>query len=193
MGMWDAVAGRGTEVCFGPGDVLLHHGDVSGHCYAIRSGEVLVTATSTQGATVVLGRRGAGSVIGELGALNGSPRSATVRAIDAVKAVVLSAQEFEDLLRDDPDLALAELRRLSRQLSDLTERFSVRGEELRLRVLQLLSTHATESGDQVFRSTRQELAGWVGATREATIRTLRGLEDDGSVTLRRGAVELHAL
>jgi CRP/FNR family cyclic AMP-dependent transcriptional regulator len=190
--MWEAVAARGRQVTFAPGDVLLHHGELSRHCYAIRSGDVLVTATSTQGATVVLARRGPGTVIGEIGALDGSPRSATVNARTEVTAVVLTAEEFEQLLRDEPELALAEIKRLSRQFRDLTERYSLRSEELRLRLIQLLETNAKETGDPVFRSTREELAGWVGATREAVIRALRELEDEGRVSLERGAVKLAA-
>ena len=190
VSLWDSIAANGREVSFAAGEVLLHHGEVSQHCYAIRSGEVLVSVTSIQGATLVLGRRGPGAVVGELGALDGAPRSATVRANTDVSAVVLSADRFVQLLREQPDLAIAALRRLSRQFRELTERFTIRGEELRTRVLQLLGTHAAESGDPVFRSTRQELAGWVGAIREAVTRTLRDLEDDGVVALRRGAVEL---
>lgn len=188
--MWDAVAARGTEVTFARGDALLHHGEVSRHCYAILDGDVLVTAVSTQGSTVVLGRRTRGAVIGELGALDGSPRSATVRAVTPVRAVALTADEFESLLREQPELALAEIKRLSRQFRELSDRFSLRGEELRMRVLQLLQTHAGESGDPVFRSTREELAGWIGATREAVTRTLKELEADGHVALERGAVRL---
>ena len=190
MGIWEAIAARGTAVRFGPGDVLLHHGDTSGHCYAIREGQVLVTATSSQGATVVLGRREAGAVVGEMAALDGLPRSATVRARTEVDAVVLTPEQFAGLIQEQPELALEQIRRLSRQLRDLTERFSVRGEELRMRVLQLLETNADTLGDPVFRSTREELAGWVGATREAVIRTLKQLEEEGVVVMRRGAVEL---
>lgn len=149
-----------------------------------------MTATSSRGSTVVLARRGPGAVVGEQAALDGAPRSATVLAETDVVAVVLAAAELEALLREEPDLALAELRRLSAQLRELTERYALRGEELRVRVLQLLTTNARETGDPVFRSTREELAGWVGATREAVIRTLRELEADRLVALRRGAVEL---
>lgn len=184
------MAARGVEVRFAAGSVLLHHGDTTRHCYAIRSGEVLVTASSSQGSTVVLARRGPGTVIGELAALDGAPRSATVRAVTEVVADVLAAADLEALLREQPDLALAELRRLSRQMRQLTERYALRGEELRTRLLDLLSTNLAETGDPVFRSTREELAGWVGATREAVIRTLRELEIEGIVALRRGAVEL---
>jgi CRP/FNR family cyclic AMP-dependent transcriptional regulator len=190
MDLWEAIAARGAEVRFASGEVLLHHGETTRHCYAIRSGHVLVTATSTQGATVVLGRRGAGAVIGELAALDGRPRSATVSAIDDVVAVALATDAFEALLLEQPELALAEIRRLSLQFRDLTERYSLRSEELRLRLVQLLETNAQETGDPVFRSTREELAGWVGATREAVTRALRQLQDEGVVELGRGSVEL---
>lgn len=190
MGMWDAFVERGTEVRFTEGETLLHHGERSEHCYAILAGDVLVTATSAQGTTVVLGRRGAGDVIGELSALDGAPRSATVRAVTDVTAVVLTAHQFEGLLLEVPELALAEIRRISRQYRDLTERFSVRADELRLRVIRLLETNAAEAGDPVFHSTREELAGWVGASREAVTRVLKELESDGRVVLGRGSVEL---
>lgn len=190
--MWDLVAERGTEVRFAAGSALLRHGERSRHCYAIRSGEVLVTASSSRGSTVVLARRGPGTVVGDQAALDGAPRSATVRAVTDVVAVVLSAPEFEDLLRAHPDLALDALRRLSRQLREMSERFALRSEELRARIVAVLETNARETGDDVFRSTRDELAGWVGATREAVIRMLRELEADGVVELRRGAVRLIA-
>lgn len=190
MGLWDAVTEHGRTVHFGPGDALLHHGEATRHCYAILDGEVLVSATSTTGATVILGRRGAGTVVGELGSLDGQPRTATVRAVGDVTAVVLTADEFARVLGELPDLAVSELRRLAAQLRELSDRYSIRGEEVRLRILQLLETHASLSSDPVFRSTRAELASWVGATREAVTRTLKDMESDGVVELGRGAVEL---
>jgi CRP/FNR family cyclic AMP-dependent transcriptional regulator len=187
--MWDAVIERGTEVKFASGSVLLQHGEMTRHCYAILSGEVLVTASSSRGSTVVLARRGAGALVGEQAALDGQPRSATVRAVTDVVALVLTSHELEALLLERSDLALNEVKRLASQMRELTERFALRGEDVRVRILNVLATNAGESGDPVFRSTREELAGWVGATREAVIRSLRELESDGSVRLRRGAVE----
>ena len=188
--MWDAIGSRGTEVRFDAGDTLLFHGDESRQCYAIVEGEVLVTATTASGATVVLGRRGAGSVVGELAALEGTPRSATVQARTNVVARVLQPAELQALLLEEPTVALAELRRLSRQLRELTERYAVRSDELRSRIMQLLETHCSETGDRRFSSTREELAGWVGATREAVSRSLRELENEGLIVLGRGSVAL---
>jgi CRP-like cAMP-binding protein len=190
VNLWEAAEEYGTVVRFEAGSVLLRDGDSGRHCYAIRTGEVLVSAMSTQGSTVVLARRGPGSIIGEQSALDGKPRSATVRAVTDVSAVVLTAHELETLLRNHPDVAFAEIKRLSQQMRELTERYALRSEELRIRLLALLETNARETGDPVFRSTRGELADWVGATREATIRVLRELENAGDVRLGRGTVEL---
>lgn len=170
------------------GTTLVRHGEVGTHCYAILQGEVVVTATTIQGTTVVLGRRGPGSVIGELAALDAEPRSATVTADGPVEAVALSADAFESLLRERPELAIAEIRRLGRQLRVLSERYVIRGEELRTRVVGLLLTNLDETGETTLRSTRQELADWIGATREAVTRALRRLEDAGLITLGRGTV-----
>ena len=105
--MWESVVAGGTEMRFAAGDVLMHHGDASHCCYAIRDGEVLVAATTTQGFTVVLGRRGPGDLVGELAALGSAPRSATVWARTPVVAVALTGDGLADAFRSDPEVALA--------------------------------------------------------------------------------------
>lgn len=180
----------GTMVSFQPGAYLVRYGEVGSHCYAIVEGEVVVTATTKQGSTVVLRREGPGSVIGDLAALDGGLRSATVIARSEVRAVALSAPEFQSLLRDDPDLALSELQRLAAQVTSLTERILIRGEDLQSRISQILLVNMDASGDPAFRSTRQELADWVGATREAVSRSLKEMEQRGLVRLGRGMVEV---
>ena len=67
--------------------------------------------------------------------------------------------------------------------------FTLRSEDLRRRLEALLATHVEETGEMTFRSTREELAGWVGATREATTRMLQQMQADCIVRLSRGSVE----
>lgn len=181
---------RGTPMTFVEGSTLLQHGEATRHCYAIRDGEVLVSAPSGTGATVILARRGAGSVVGELAALDGLPRSATVRAVTEVSAVMLGATQVERLLRDRPDLAIAELRRMSGELRELTERFALRDDEIRRRIVGLVETNARESGEVLLEATPAEIAGWVRSPLEATTRALRDLEVEGVLVLRPDSVEL---
>ncbi len=168
----------------------MHHGEPGDDCYAIVSGDVLVTANTRHGSRVVLSRRGAGSIIGLLSAIEPGRRSASVVARSTVEAIRLSQDELEAILREDPVFTLNEMRSLAKDVRTLTERYSLRGDELRSRLARLLLTHFDESGQASFRSTRQELADWVGATREATTRTLKELEDAGLLELSRGAVSI---
>ncbi len=188
--VWSVIAELGASRRFDEGQVLVHHGATTRYCYAIRSGTVLVTVTSTQGATLVLGRRGRGTLVGELAALEGAPRSATVTAKTEVDTYVLTAEQLHTILRDHPDWAITLLRQLAGRIRTLSERFALRSEDLRGRITGVLATHLEETGDPVFRSSREELAGWVGATREAVIRSLQQMRLDGAIDLRRGAVEI---
>jgi CRP/FNR family cyclic AMP-dependent transcriptional regulator len=186
--VWRAIVDRGVPARFAPGEVLMHHGATSTTCFAIESGDVLATATSTQGAELVLSRRSSGELVGELAALEGAPRSATVIAKTEVSAFKLRSEQLHDLLVEHPEWAVALLRHLAGRLRMLSERYALRSEDLRSRIVELLATNLEESGDPAFRSTRSELASWVGATREATIRVLQEMSRDGLIELRRGAV-----
>lgn len=188
--VWRAIEQRCPRVTFDDGDVLMHHGSAGRTCYAVVSGRVLVTATSTQGSTLVIGRREAGDLIGELAALEEAPRAATVTAQGPVAAYVLRRQDLLDLLDEYPAWSIALLQQLARRLRSMTERFALRSEDLRHRVADVLVTNYDATGDPAFRSTRDELASWVGATREATVRTLQQLQSDGLVTLGRGVVSV---
>lgn len=190
--MWEAIETRGTRQGFKPGEALMHHGASGRTCYAMCSGTVLITATSSQGSTLVLGRRQRGALVGELAALEGAPRAATVTAKDHVMTVRLRPEDLHAILEDHPDLALSMLRNFAARIRMLSERFALRSEDLQSRILDVLETNHDETGDPVFRSTREELAGWVGATREAVVRSLQQLKADGRVELARGAVRLPA-
>lgn len=190
VSFWKAIAKRGTKVTFAKGEVLMRQGEASTHCYALTEGEVLVTTLTSHGATVVLGRRTPGAVLGELGVLTESARSAEVRADSPVTAYVLTGDDLELLLREEPDIAVGEVKRLARQLRSLSDRYALRSEDVRARAAALLATHAAESGDSVFQSTRAEFASWIGASREAATRALADLEAEGFIGMRRGAVEV---
>jgi CRP/FNR family cyclic AMP-dependent transcriptional regulator len=187
---WQMIERRGVDVTFGAGETLLQHGALGRTWFAIVSGTALVTATSTQGATLVLGKRSSGDLLGELAALEGAPRAATATAKDKVVAIKLQREDLDAILRENPEWALMLLQQLAGQLRSMSYRYTLRSEDLRRRLEALLATHVEETGEMTFRSTREELASWVGATREATARMLQKMQADGIVRLSRGSVEI---
>ena len=67
------------EVRFGPGEVVFREGEPSRTVLLIEEGEVEVAKAAGAG-EVVLGTVGPGEFVGEMGVIEGRPRSATVRA-----------------------------------------------------------------------------------------------------------------
>lgn len=81
-----------------PGDTIVKQGDPGDFYYVIRSGTVVVVDEATQPEREIV-RLGAGKVFGEEALVSGAPRNASVRAVDAVSVMRLSAADFERLLR----------------------------------------------------------------------------------------------
>jgi len=108
------------------GQVILAEGQESDFVYRIESGEVEVF-TESDSHTVVLGTVKVGEFLGEMGIIQGQPRSASARARTHVSAVLLERAEFFRLISEDRSLAhqliirLCErLRVASRKLAEAT-------------------------------------------------------------------------
>lgn len=80
------------------GEVLLHQGDRSTHVMLLRKACVKVTAGTADGRNTLLAIRMSGDVVGELSALDGAPRSATVVTCGPAELSTISPNEFEDFL-----------------------------------------------------------------------------------------------
>lgn len=113
-----------AEARYRPGDTLFREGDPSDVVLRVLAGEVEILK-ELDGQTVVLGRAGAGEFVGEMGALQGLPRSATVRAVGEVAVEVIPPEEFLRRISADADMALQLLVRLSERLRAADQRLAV--------------------------------------------------------------------
>lgn len=96
----------GTKVEYESGRCLIGQGAADDHAYLLLAGMVKVSIRDDNGHTALLGIRMAGDVVGEMGALEGSPRSADVVACGAVTARVITAADLRSVSRRHPDVAL---------------------------------------------------------------------------------------
>lgn len=96
--------------------MLFREGQRSDSVVLLRSGSVKVSHVTRAGREVLLAVQGAGELLGELGAMDGAPRSATVTAIEDVEAVVVPAAAYREVVAADPDLALRLLQLVIRRL-----------------------------------------------------------------------------
>src|SRR4051794_15494622 len=111
------------EIRFAPGEVVFREGEPSRAVLLITEGEVEVAKAAGTG-EVVLGSVGAGEFVGEMGVVEGRPRSATVRAKAEVWGEMLERRLFLERGSRDPRPALAVLLRLSERLHAADERLA---------------------------------------------------------------------
>ncbi|WP_372915329.1 cyclic nucleotide-binding domain-containing protein [Sandarakinorhabdus sp.] len=98
----DVIAGAKVET-LRAGQVLIKEGDAGDDIFIIRSGSMVVEK-SLGGKPVFLSYVPAGSYVGEMGVIDGSPRSATVRAAVKSDVIRLAGEPFRALLAAKPQL-----------------------------------------------------------------------------------------
>ncbi len=92
-----------TELVFAPSEVIFRQNDHADLVYVIDEGEVEVYRELAGGAEEPLNVLEAGQYFGELGAMMGFPRSASVRARTEVRATAHPPQVFRELLERGGD------------------------------------------------------------------------------------------
>jgi CRP/FNR family cyclic AMP-dependent transcriptional regulator len=188
-----ALAARGRPRRWPAGSSLFLEGDRSGTVVLVVSGRVKVFSITEQGEEVLLAVRGPGALLGELAAVDGAPRGASVAALEPVVALVVPAAEFLAFLSEHPGAATVLLRLVVSRLRDADrKRVEFGAHDIAARVAGRLVELADRFGEPDPAGVRiavplsqDELAGWVGASREAVAKALRVLRDRGLVTTGR--------
>ncbi len=91
------LAERFTFETYMGGDLVIREGDHSDAVYAIKSGTVRVYAGNDE-EPIPLAELGAGEIFGEIAAIEGSRRTASVRAVDECELLRLEATELNAML-----------------------------------------------------------------------------------------------
>ena len=105
---------------FETGDVLFREGDPSDHVVLIRSGAVDVVR-EIGADSIRLGSAKEGEFLGEMGVLEGRPRSATVVAASDLEVELIGRRGFLERVSGDPQLAHKLLVRMSSRLRDVED------------------------------------------------------------------------
>ena len=160
-------------------------------------GRVKVVAMTAHGREVVLAFRGPGQLVGELAVLDGSPRSASVEAVERVDALSVGVDSFRSFLADHPAASLTLLGMLSRRLRDADAK---RIEFSEFTTIQRVAARLLEYGKLFGRDepggglgvplAQDELAGATGASIESVGRALQTLRKLKCVETRRRDIRI---
>ena len=164
--------------------------------YFVVSGRVRIVNFSASGREVSFDDIDAGGYFGELGAIDGEPRSASVVAVEGTTVASLASGPFMDLVVKHPRVAIALMKRLAHIVRASTERImdlSTLGAHNRV-YAELLRLAREASGAEAQRATikpiptHSDIASRVSTTRETVARVLGELQHSGLVRRERSAL-----
>jgi CRP/FNR family transcriptional regulator, cyclic AMP receptor protein len=196
-----ALRRRAVARRFARGATIVHQGEVPGRVVLIERGYAKVTATTEDGKEIVLSFRGPGDIVGESAALSGEPRTATVRALEPIDALAVAVGDFEAAIEEQPRIALvllrvviARLKEADRQAFEFAAFHTIERVARRLVELAERFGEPCDGGVRIsLRISQEELAGWAGASREATSKALHDLREIGLIDTERRQVTVHSV
>jgi CRP/FNR family transcriptional regulator, cyclic AMP receptor protein len=191
----DALRTAGVRRTYGGHVTLVHQDDDAGPVVVLLGGRAKIAVTEG-GREAIFGVVGPGELIGELAAIEGSPRSTTVTTLEPVDALVIPRSDFLGLLNRRPRIAIAILRVVARRLRYADSQraqyatLDVAG-RLAQRLLELSERFGDEQAGGIeirLPLSQEELASWVGASREAVSKAFQLLRTLGIVETGRRRV-----
>jgi len=96
------LARHAEVLSFGPEDLIVGQGDPGESMYLVLSGRTLVYITNEEGMRVYLASLTSGQFFGENSFFTGSPRTASVEAIEPVELVEIDRALYDTVMADNP-------------------------------------------------------------------------------------------
>ncbi|PRY00707.1 Crp/Fnr family transcriptional regulator [Allonocardiopsis opalescens] len=193
----DDLLARGRPRLYAAGQTLIRQGESTTQVIVLLDGYVKITGAGDEGRVTFLAIRVGGDLVGELAALDGDPRLATVTAGGAVLGRVITRDDFRRFLTANPGAGETIISSISAKLRGATHKLvDFNGRPVRVRVARVLVElaraygKATPQGVELSVSlTQPELAGLVSASEPAVHKALTELRrDDVIATGYRGWV-----
>jgi CRP/FNR family cyclic AMP-dependent transcriptional regulator len=160
-------------------------GESTDSLYVLLAGRAKVTNTDEDGREIILAWLGPGEFFGEMGLIDGSPRSANVVAAEACELLFLSKDALQRCLQDNFQVVqklmktlVMRLREADRKIESLAL-LDVYGRVARL----LLDMSEVVEGRRVVKKkmSKQDMAKMIGASREMVSKVMRDLEVSGYI------------
>lgn len=189
----------GTTRSVAQGSPLALEGDLGNRVWLIRDGLVKVAVVHRDGIEMVVALRGSGELVGELSVLDDEPRSATATALVPTVVQAIAAEAFLAFLRSDSEAALTLTKTIAGRLRESDAmRLGQAAEDVSQRLARCLIDlatehgHPTETGSMIIDLplTQVDLAGIVGASRDAVAKALQAWRDRDVVRTSRRQIEL---
>ncbi len=185
----DKIEKIGTRKQYEKNEVILVEEEAGNALFVIVTGKVKVARTSSDDREVILTILTDSDFFGEMAILDGLTRSATVTAIEKSELFLIQRNDFLNLLRSYPDVAIALLQELTKRL---------RAADMKIKALSLkdaegkVATVILQLADEIGKikqgkveiekiPMQQDLANMAGTSRETISRTFHSFAKKGLI------------
>lgn len=114
-----AVAAVAEEVSVAAGEAIIREGEIGDTMYFVVSGRAQVSKVAEAGCQIELAMLEPGQYFGEMALFDNLERSATVTALEPTKLLMLHRREFNEVVREYPQVAMQICTDLSRRVRHL--------------------------------------------------------------------------
>ena len=192
----DKIIRLGTRQRYHKDNIILIEEEVGSTMFIILEGRVKISRISDDGREVILSMLSDGDFFGEMSLLDGHPRSANVTATEESELLVIRREEFLQMLKDFPQIAINLLKELAQRIRKSDEHIkSLSLQDATGRVASTILRIAEDSG--VFRKgqveiaelpLQQDLANMAGTSRETISRVIKSLTEQGYLRKQAGKI-----
>jgi CRP/FNR family transcriptional regulator, anaerobic regulatory protein len=173
------------------GQIVFFEGDVSDKFYIINGGKIKIFKYTKEGKEQILYILSEGDFIGYLSLLKKGKFDFNAEALEDVNVCMLTKDDFDKIVKKTPEISLKILENLHDRLislENLVQTLSTK--DIEARIAGILKNFAKEFGREEAEGiviemplSREEMANYIGVTRETMSRKLSSMEDDGLIEL----------
>jgi CRP-like cAMP-binding protein len=182
--IFEAVKRAVFEKKVSRGETILLEGEPARALYFVASGVVKIFTTSPEGKEQILSIVRPGESFNDISVFDHGLNPAAAQAMGEVVLYGIGKQEIDEILKQHPQMALNVIKVMAtkiRQLVSLVEDLSFR--RVVSRVAKILLEYGSEKTEPRAHLTQQEIAAMAGTAREVVGRSLKNLEESGTIRM----------
>lgn len=185
------VAKMAKHTRFKKGQLLLHEGEKSDRLFIVNKGQVKVSKFTIDGKEQILYILTSGEFFGELHLFNNEEvNNFSVYAISDTEICVITKDDIDIIMEANPEISIKLLKALTKRLAHtetLVQNLATKDPEVRLAhmILEFCQKFGTKKSDGILIElpiTREEVASYVGVTRETISRKFSKFESLGLIS-----------
>ncbi|WP_416151275.1 Crp/Fnr family transcriptional regulator [Salipaludibacillus sp. HK11] len=189
---------NGLEIQVKSGSYLFYEGDFPEHVYLIRSGKVRLSKMTSEGKEFSVHLKQRDELVGEVGLFNEMSISVTAEVTDDATMVRFDRHTLEELFRQNGEIAVAFMKWFARHTQSTQAKFRDlilcgKTGALYSTLIRFSNSYGINKDEGILINvhlTNQDIANYIGTTRESVNRMLNDLKKSSILTMDHGYITI---